>query len=159
MGLLKPAAIAAVAFIVGFGVSSFAGLSVPGLGTSAESEDPKVKQLLEQRVAFLNRVQKGLTDYSTRNGNYPTTNRKYADVEKLLGFMKSKGVSIEIPQNLQKDLHRYVSDGKGYKFVNVGTGDCHLARKLYPAMVDQKRAYGPVDCFSYGVWTTSAADW
>ena len=47
MSVLKPVGIAAVAFILGIGVSSVAGISVPGFGVSAEAEDPKVKQLLE----------------------------------------------------------------------------------------------------------------
>lgn len=132
-----------------FGISSFQAIGV----SQGADED-----LFEQRRQFLKDAERALAAYVQVSKVHPLA-EEFTAAKSVFQAIRSRGITLNLPADLSFETLRYRSDGRSYKLVFVGSGDCHRARVYWPEAIDTKRAFGPVDCLAYGVWTPNAAHW
>lgn len=121
--------------------------------------------LQRQRLADLDALRRALEACKAATGRYPA-NAAFAGF--LAGPGKSDpdwipGLAPRYAPTLPRDPARsddpavqylYHSDGQDFKLLAHGGGDCALARKTDPALVDPAR-----NCWAWGYWTPGAANW
>ena len=119
----------------------------------------------QQRISDLDTLRQALAAYHAKFGRYPAT-PGFAGTITAAGVPTNDwlpGLAGEFLPELPRDPARsndpnkqyfYHSDGTDYKLVAHGSGDCAMARKNQPAMVDPAR-----NCWAYGYWTPAAASW
>ncbi len=143
-----------------------AGAGTPAMGESQDSPlSPEIRNKIEplllslekpaptiQRLNVLIGMAQRLSEYSKAKGAFPETGGKLMDFVSAVPNIKAAGVKIALPDNAFANI-KYISDGKSYKIIAVGTGDCAVVRAIQTTMVDPKRSAGPLDCIAYGVWT------
>ena len=118
-----------------------------------------------RRLDDLARLRDALADYHAKYGRYPA-NAGFAGAVDPKGETTGDwlpGLAGEFLPSLPRDpagtsdpdkQYLYHGDGADYKIIVHGSGDCALARKNHPDMVDPAR-----DCWAYGYWTPAAANW
>lgn len=116
------------------------------------------KEFFEQRRQLTESVQRALNAYASANKVYPVAENLVA-AGSVFQVIRSRGITLDIPDADAIKHMRYQSDGRSYKFLFIGSGECHKARLYWPESVDMRRAFGKVDCVAYGVWTPNAAQW
>lgn len=124
---------------------------------SAPADEPD--PVLAEQVRTIRLIQLSLNKYAETASAYPSTDGKFAQVQELIKHLESKGFTEIVSSDAPIEKISYISDGKSFKLIAAGTGDCHLARRNFPNMIDPKRSFGEVDCYAYGAWTPSAKDW
>lgn len=98
-----------------------------------------------------------LGSYAAKNRFYPDSKMEFVSAAKALAILNDPEFAKNVPASIIDEI-QYVSDGKSYKLIIVGSGDCAVVRSLRPAMVDPKRSAGDLDCIAYGVWTPQGRD-
>ena len=121
--------------------------------------------LYQQRQNDLGIMHEALAAYHAKFGRYPAP-PGFAGAVTAAGVQTNDwlpGLTGEFLPQLPRDPARsndpnkqylYYSDGTDYKLLAHGSGDCALARKDHPEMVDPAR-----NCWAYGYWTPAAAAW
>jgi hypothetical protein len=97
-----------------------------------------------------------LAEYGRKTGAYPNSQDRLVSARKAMDIVQDAEFFRNVPAGLI-DQMQYVSNGKSYKVIIVGAGDCAVVRVLRPAMVDPKRSSGPLDCVAYGYWSPLGA--
>ena len=118
-----------------------------------------------QRLRDLDAMRQALDAYHAAHGSYPA-NAAFAGLVTAGGGTDPGWLPGLVPDYLPalpRDPARsndantqylYRSDGRDYKLLAHGGGDCDMARKNNPGLVDPAR-----DCWAYGYWTPGAAAW
>lgn len=118
-----------------------------------------------RRLDDLASLRDALAAFHAKYGRYPA-NAGFAGAVGAKGEAASDwlpGLAGEFLPALPRDpagtsdpdkQYLYHGDGTDYKIIVHGSGDCALARKAHPDMVDPAR-----DCWAYGFWTPGAANW
>ena len=121
--------------------------------------------LHQQRLSDLDAMRQALAAYHAKFGRYPATSGFAGAVTAAAAPTNDwlPGLAGEFMPELPRDPARstdpnkqylYHSDGTDYKLLAHGNGDCAMARKDHPEMVDPAR-----NCWAYGYWTPAAASW
>lgn len=98
-----------------------------------------------------------LRDYAARTRTYPNSQMKLVPAAGALAILKNEEFEKNVPTSIVNEM-QYVSDGRSYKVIVLGSGDCAVVRALRPAMVDPKRSSGELDCIAYGSWTPAGRE-
>jgi hypothetical protein len=98
-----------------------------------------------------------LRDYAAKTKTYPSSQMKLVSAAAALAVLKDAEFERNVPTNIINEM-QYVSDGRSYKVIVLGSGDCAVVRALRPAMIDPKRSAGDLDCIAYGIWTPAGRD-
>lgn len=114
--------------------------------------------LFRARQTFIRDYADALARYLEVAGSYPSATDAFLDARTTFGEMATRDVAFPVPRAVLDDTIRYVSNGRSYKFILYGTGDCYLAGRLAPETVDPARSFGDVDCYAYGAWTPAFED-
>lgn len=121
--------------------------------------------LYQQRQNDLEAMRQALAAYHATFGRYPATpgfagavDAAGAPVPDWLPGLAGTFVA-ELPRDPARShdpnkQYLYHSDGTDYKLIAHGSGDCAMARKAHPEMVDPAR-----NCWAYGYWTPAARTW
>ena len=111
-----------------------------------------------QRINALIAFNTILKVFSSQQGSYPDSEGRIVAAQDALKLLNDSEFEKNVAADIVKDM-RYVSDGRSFKVLMLGTGDCAVARILRPAMVDPKRAAGDLDCIAYGIWSPLGKDY
>ncbi|KQZ15244.1 hypothetical protein ASD27_15160 [Mesorhizobium sp. Root1471] len=98
-----------------------------------------------------------LRDYAARTKTYPSSQMKLVPAANALAILKNGEFEKNVPTSIINEM-QYVSDGRSYKVIVLGSGDCAVVRALRPSMVDPKRSAGDLDCIAYGTWTPAGRE-
>jgi hypothetical protein len=121
--------------------------ALDAFGAALREQGPTVRRI-NALIAFNSLLaQKAKSD-----GVYPNSGGKLVPAASALSLLDSAEFEKNVPRETL-DKMRYISDGKSYKLVAIGTGDCAIVRVLRPAMIDPERSAGSLDCIAYGFWT------
>lgn len=99
-----------------------------------------------------------LAQKAKSGGVYPVSGGRYVPAKAALRLLDSKEFVANVPADALEGL-KYYSDGKSFKVIALGTGDCAVVRALRPNLVDPSRSAGAVDCIAYGFWTPNGAEY
>ncbi len=111
-----------------------------------------------QRINALFAFNAILAEYGSRNGIYPNSQGQLVSAAKALEVIGNADYRKNVPVSIMNQM-QYVSNGKSFKVIVVGAGDCAVVRALRPALVDPKRSSGPLDCVAYGYWSPAGANY
>ena len=98
-----------------------------------------------------------LKNYAARTSTYPSSQMKLVPAAGALAILKDAEFEKNVPASIINEM-QYVSDGRSYKVIVLGSGDCAVVRALRPSMVDPKRSAGDLDCIAYGTWTPAGRE-
>lgn len=98
-----------------------------------------------------------LQNYAVKTKTYPSSQMKLVPAAGALAILKDGEFEKNVPISIINEM-QYVSDGRSYKVIVLGSGDCAVVRALRPSMVDPKRSAGDLDCIAYGTWTPAGRE-
>ncbi|MER8825911.1 hypothetical protein NKH73_03105 [Mesorhizobium sp. M0938] len=98
-----------------------------------------------------------LRDYAAKTKTYPSSQMKLVPAAGALAVLKDAEFERNVPTSIINEM-QYVSDGRSYKVIVLGSGDCAVVHALRPAMIDPKRSAGDLDCIAYGIWTPAGRE-
>lgn len=157
-------AVAVLALVAATGTYLFLSANRPAVGetgagqTAGEAIVVEEGALFRARQTFIRDYSDALARYLEIAGSYPSASDTFLDAGTTFSEMAASDVAFPVPRAVLGDTIRYVSNGRSYKFILYGTGDCYVAARFAPETVDPARSFGDVDCYAYGAWTSAFRD-